>query len=99
MITQTRKLRINWDKVLLLARQTKTKQTQEFPHPYGQIQTNKTGTVLGKTQHARTETTSHPTQTTKRQTNMGHRKENYSKTKQYRGNYEYIYGTPWSVQL
>ena len=47
ILTKTRKLEINWDKVLLLTRKKAT-QIAETPPPYNQIQMRATGVILGK---------------------------------------------------
>jgi len=46
-LTKTRRVKIQWGKVKLLTRKKKTQTPTMLPHPYNQIQTATTGTVLG----------------------------------------------------
>ena len=48
ILTKTRNLEIQWEKVLLLTKKTKTMQITALPPPYNQIKMHTTGTVLGK---------------------------------------------------
>jgi len=50
-VTTTRQLRIKWEKVQLLTRQTKKQINQLYPQPYGQIKSNRAGIALGKYIH------------------------------------------------
>ena len=92
-MTQKRQLKIQWGKVEMLTRQTKNRETRNYPPPYDQIKQTNTGTVLGKqiNMHGgQMQAIRHRIHKAKGAWVLT--RENSSRTKTYMGNYEYDVG-------